>query len=136
MRYINIDRSTVLPDISNLAPFKAVVSIEEPPSKERQAEISSWLVDMGCRYVMSCGEGCDSWCDSVRHANLEVFDLDAMDSRDFVMTTGHRHESLRAVFWFSKKAAKHPKVKLKECVVLHLASRHRLAEYEMIYRRA
>lgn len=136
MRYINIHRLTELPDISNLAPFKAVVSIEEPVSEQRQAEISTWLVEMGCRYVMSCGESCESWSDSVRRANLEVFDIDNMSAQDFVMTTGHRYESIKAVFWFAKRFAKHPEIKFKECVVLHLANGDRSAEYLGTYQRA
>ena len=136
MRYVNIHRLTELPDISELAPFKAVISIEEPAVELRQAEISAWLVEMGCRYVMTRGESCDSWRDSVRQANLEVFDIDTMDAKDFVMTTGHRYESLKAVFWYAKKFAKHPEVELKECVVLHLNNGDRSGEYQSIYQRA
>ena len=135
MRYINIYRLTELPDISNLAPFKAVISIEEPASEQRRAEISAWLVDMGCRYVMPRGEACDVWCDSVRQANLKSFDIDSMSAQDFVMTTGHRYESLKAVFWFAKRVAKHPEIQFKECVVLHLASGDRSLEYQGIYQR-
>lgn len=136
MRYINIHRLTQLPDISSLAPFKAVLSIEEPVSEARQAEISAWLVEMGCRYVMTVGDDCDSWCDSVRRANLDMFDIDTMDARDFVVTTGHRYESLKAVFWYAKKTATHPENTFKQCVVLHIASGERSAEYQTIYQRA
>jgi len=136
MRYIHIHRLAELPDISNLAPFKTVISIEEPASEQRRAEISAWLVDMGCRYVMPHGEASDVWCDSVRHANLEAFDIDTMSAQDFVMTTGHRYEPLKAVFWFAKKVAIHPEVQFKECVVLHLARGDRSLEYQGIYQRA
>ena len=136
MRYINIHRLTELPDISALAPFKAVISAEEPATAARQAQISKWLVEMGCKYAMCCGEYCESWRRSVREANLEICDLDTMHARDFVMTTEHRYESLKAVFWYSKKAAKHPEVETRECVVLHLGSGERSAEYQSIYHRA
>ena len=136
MRYINIHRLTELPDISSLAPFKAVITIDEPVTQERQEEISAWLVNMGCRYVMTRGENCNSWSQSVRKANLEVFDLDTMSAQDFVMTTGHRYESLKAIFWYAKKYAKHPEITFKECVVLHLASGERSNEYRSIFHRA
>jgi len=136
LHYLLVHRSTELPDITHHAPFKAVICVEEAPTPDRQREISEWLVAMGCRYVMTLGENCEAWCDSVRKANLARHDIGTMDECDFVMTTGHPNESLRVVFWYAKKAAKHPKMKLSECVVLHLADRNRAAEYEMIYRRA
>ena len=87
--------STELPDVSHHSPFKAVICIEDAPSAERRSEICEWLVAMGCRYVVACGEDCDSWRDSVRQANLAIHDIDTMDDRDFVMATTHPHESLR-----------------------------------------
>ena len=136
LHYFRLGKSTELPDLSHYSPFKAVISAEEAPTADRQREISRWLVAAGCRYVLACGENCGSWCDSVREANLAVYDIDTMDERDFVMTTGHPHESLRAVFWYAKKMAKHPKMALENCVVLHLGNQNRAAEYELIYRRA
>lgn len=136
MKYINIHRLTELPDLSGLAPFKAVLSIEEPVAEERQWEISTWLVEMGCRYVISRGEGCESWTASVRRANLEAFDIGGMNPSDFVMATDHRHESLKSVFWYAKKIAKHPEVDLGECVLLHLGGGDRSSEYQSIYHRA
>lgn len=136
MRYINIHRLTELPDISSLAPFKAVISIEEQISAERQAEISAWLVDMGCRYVMTRGESCDSWSKSVREANLAVFDLYSMSAGDFVITTAHRFESLKSVFWYAKKVATHPEIDFKECVIIHLGGGDRSDEYQGMFHRA
>lgn len=136
MKYININRLTTLPDISSLAPFKAVLSIEEAVGEERQREISTWLVSVGCRYVMSRGEGCESWTTSVRRANLEAFDIDTMDPADFVMATDHHRESLKSVFWYAKKIAKHPAVELGNCVLLHLGGGDRSSEYHSLYHRA
>lgn len=136
MRYINIHRLTELPDISDLAPFKTILLPEDTVSEPRQAEISTWLVKMGCRYVMSRGETCDSWCESVRRANLALFDLDTMSPRDFVMTTRHRYESVKYLFGYAKKFAVHPEVKFKDCVVLHLHHGDRSTEYLSMYQRA
>ena len=136
LHYLHLRHSAELPDISRHAPFKAVICVEDTPNLERQHEISEWLVEMGCRYVVTCGEDSASWCDSVRKANLAIYDIDTMDERDFGMTTGHPHEPLRAVFWYAKKMAKHPKMKLDSCIVLHLGEQNRAAEYELIYRRA
>lgn len=136
MRYIHVHCLTELPDISGLAPFKAILSAEETVNPQRMEEVSTWLVEMGCRYVMSRGEGCDSWCGAVRCANLKAFDLDTMSARDFVMTTRHRHESLKAVFWYAKRMAKHPVIEFTDCVVLHFGAGNRSTEYQSIYHRA
>jgi len=136
MKYFNITQSTELPDVSRFAPFKAVVTVEEPVTWHRQEEISLWLVRMGCRYLMSCGEGCESWRDSVRQANLKLFDIDNLGPRDFVMTTAHPHEHLRAVFWYAKKFAKHPEVRFDDLLVIHIAATDRSTEYLAIHHRA
>ncbi len=136
MRYIKIAPGSALPDVSDLSPFKAVLTVEAPVSRARQEEISLWLVEMGCRYLIACGERCQSWNDTVREANLRTIGIDSLEARDFVMTTSHPHESLRAVFWFAKKAAKHPEVQFGETVVLHLSATDRSTEYQAMFHRA
>lgn len=110
--------------------------MDDPVTVERQNEISRWLVQMGCRYVMARGETGKSWCESVREANLQLYELNSMGASDFVMTTSHQYESLKAVFWYAKKVAKHPENNLGECVVLHIANGNCSAEYQSIYQRA
>lgn len=136
MRYINITRSADLPDISSFAPFKAILAVEDPVDRERQIEISNWLVAMGCRYVMPCGKGSESWCETVRDANTKAFDPETLEARDFVMTTSHTGESLKSVFWFSKNAANHPEVVFTGTVVIHLAETDRSVEYQAAYQKA
>lgn len=136
MRYVHISHQTELPDISDCAPFKAVVVADYAVGRDRRAEISAWLVEMGCRYLMSYGEGCESWSDSMRAANLEAYDIDRMSPRDFVMTTSHPTEPMRWVLWFAKEAAKHPENSFKEVVMLHFADRDRSTEFHAMYHKA
>lgn len=136
MRYMHIHQGAELPDISACAPFKAVIVADYRVSPQRRDEISAWLVEMGCRYVMSYGENCESWTDSVRRANLEAFDLDDMSARDFVMTTSHTTEPIRWVIWYAKKMANHPENAFKELVMLHLADRERSGEFQVMYQKA
>ena len=136
MRYMHISREAELPDISACAPFKALIVADHPVSEQRRADISAWLVEMGCRYVISCGESCDSWLDSVRRANLEAFDIDSMSARDFVMTTSHATEPIRWVLWYAKKMANHPENTFKELVMLHLADENRSGEFQVLYQKA
>lgn len=136
MRYIQLEPDAQLPDLSDTGPFKIVIAVEDAVSQVRQNEICAWAVEMGCRYVMVCGKGCESWCDAVRAANLAAFEASDLKPEDFVMATSHANESLKSVFWFAKKAANHPEVMFKELVVLHLGERDRSLQYKHIYQRA
>jgi len=136
MRYIRIDPNGELPDLSHLDPFKVVLVEETTFDAVRRAAVSLWLVRCGCRYVIACGEGSQRWCAAVREANLRLFDVERLEARDFVMTTSHPHESPRAVLWYAKRAAHHPEVRFEDTVVLHLSSRDRAAEFEVMFRRA
>jgi hypothetical protein len=136
MRYINVNQEAELPDISRFAPFKAVVAVEDRVGRDRQAEISAWLVEMGCRYVMSCGDDCDSWSETVRNANLKGMTIGDLEARDFVMVTAHPREPLKTVFWFAKNAARHPEVAFREFLVIHLAETGRAGEYEAVFQKA
>ena len=52
MKYYQINESTKLPDLTDMAPFKVVLAIEIICSEQLQNEIADWLVTSGCRYVM------------------------------------------------------------------------------------
>jgi hypothetical protein len=119
--YLLLTTSTELPDISALHPFKAVVIVEDTVTPDRQAEISQWLVDEGCLYMMAWGEACRSWEESVDLANLETFDFGEIPDDRLIVTTWHADESLKDVFWFAKHTAMHPCFPLNKTVLLHLA---------------
>jgi hypothetical protein len=69
MNYLHLTASGRLPDISALRPFKTVVIVEETVTADRQAAISQWLVESGCRYMMAWGADCRSWDQSMTQAN-------------------------------------------------------------------
>src|SRR5205085_10605757 len=56
--YVRIAEGEPLPDISEYAPYRAVVVIDATHSDEWQNEVSKWLVDTGCLYMMAWGENC------------------------------------------------------------------------------
>ena len=136
MHYLRIDPSGERPELAHLAPFKAVLCLESAVSGPQRDAISTWLVAMGCCYVIACGADCEPWQDAIREANLRAVHVDHMTARDFVMATTHPHESLRAVFWFAKKAARHPEADPAEIVVVHVASTDRGVEYQAMFQRA
>lgn len=118
--YIQITSESSLPKISTYSPFKAVVIVEDQVTIERQNEMSKWLVDQGCFYMMAWGRDCSSWDDSVDFANLENFNFEEVPEDEFVMTTWHDDELMDEVFWFSKYCAYHSVIELQHTVIIHI----------------
>lgn len=103
LEYIRVTESGSLPAVRFAKPYKCVVVVEAEVSPSRQMEISRWLVQTGCMYMMAWGVGCSSWDDSVDLANLEPFGFEDIPDDAFVMTTWHESETLEEVFDFSQR---------------------------------
>lgn len=136
MEYFLLTGINELPGISHLAPFKAVLAIEDNVNDARQHEVSSWLVESGGKYVMICGDSCQSWEQSIRQANLSLVNIEDMKPEEFVMITTHEHDRLRNVFWHAKKAARHTHVKFDNIVTIHIGNRNRSVEYLSMFNKA
>lgn len=121
MTYVHLTSSSVLPDTCSSRPFRAVVIVEDVVGADRQAEISKWLVESGCLYMMAWGNDCGSWDTSVDIANLEEFDCAEIPDNRRVMTTWHPQETVAEVFWFCKNCAFHPAVDISNDMILHLS---------------
>ena len=133
MEYIRLGEHGELPAISGLAPFKAVLAVEDIVSAERRRQVSRWLVEMGGVYVMICGSDCNSWQDSIREANLQQVPLEEMQPQQFVMITTHLHERLRSVFRHARKFARHTHVEAENILTVHVANRNREVEYHNLF---
>lgn len=123
-----------LPNISYLQPFKCIVLIEELVQRERQQNISKWLVNSGCLYMMAWGIESSSWDDSVDDANLELFSYEDIPDERHIITTWHEQESLREVFWFCKNSAKHESHILDNVLILHISDQNRNEEFLHLYK--
>ena len=124
VKYLQLEPTSEVPDISALNPFRAVVIVEENVSLEWQIQISNWLVSSGCLYMMAWGLNCVTWDDSVDLANLEQFNHGDIPDEKFVITTWHENEPLKEVFWFSKHNALHPDVDIKNNLLLHISKQN------------
>jgi hypothetical protein len=122
MEYIHLKPNSEFPDIARLYPFKAVVVIDDDVLPKWQANVSSWLVLSGCRYMMAWGKDCSSWDDSVDAASLEAFEFQEEPDDRLVITTWHENEPLRDVFWFAKNSASHPVLDLENSVIVHISN--------------
>ena len=136
MKYIQLQPGSVLPDISDLSPFRSVVVIEETVTPEWRAQVSDWLVKSGCLYMMAWGKECSTWDDSVDTANLEIFNYKNIPDDKFVMTTWHEDELLKEVFWFSKHSADHPEIEISSTLVLHISNQDKNPELTIEYHSA
>ena len=104
-KYLQIGGAGLLPDLNKERPFKSIVVIEQVVPPQRQREISKWLVESGCLYMMAWGIDCSSWDDSVDYANLELHDYGDIPEREVVQTTWHDKETLSDVMAFAKQYA-------------------------------
>jgi hypothetical protein len=122
MEYLQLRNNEALPQIKTPRPFKCVVIIDSSVSQEWQAEVSKWLVNSGCLFMMAWGHNCSSWDDSVDYANLEQFEYQEIPPESFVVTTWHDSESLSEVFEFCKKIAAHNVKNLEDTLMLHISN--------------
>ena len=115
IQYLHLPAGSSPPVLSG-APFKAVMILETDHTAEWRHEISDWLVESGCRYMMAWGRDCSLWNDSVDWSTLAAYGWDVdivLDDERFVMTTWHTGEPLSEVFWFAGSCAFHPTLDLE-----------------------
>ena len=136
MRYLQVLPGEELPDVSALAPFKALLVVDVPVPEAKVQSICTWLVEMGCRYVVCRASAPENWCDAIRSANLRCRDIESMPASEFVMATPHRDETVKQVIWYIKKYAHHPDVSCDECLVVHLSETSQEALFVSLYHRA
>lgn len=130
LKYIRLQSGDALPALDEPHPFKAIVVIDEEVSQIWQWDVSRWLVQSGCSYVMACGTDCVSWEESVNEANLEAFNYEDIPAEKLVVATSHEDEELSEVFWFAKHRAAHPSHELRNTVILHISPTGKKIELE------
>lgn len=137
VKYIRLQSGGQLPSIPDLQPFKAIVVIEDDDvSQMWQWDVSRWLVESGCCYMLAWGTECSSWEESVNEANLEAFDYEDVPEDRVVLTTSHEDEELSEAFWFSKHRAHHPVCDIRNTVILHISPVDKRIELESEYANA
>ena len=125
--YVQLTPGDPFPSIAEFAPFKAVVILNAHYSGEWQDEVSRWLVDSGCRYMLAWGPDCTTWDDSVDYASIIKHLPEETPDSDFVMTTWHSDQTLEDVFWQAQFNAQlsYDDVELNETVLLDVSRTNR-----------
>jgi len=134
--YFHVQPDAALPGIGYLAPFRAVVIVEEDVSAEWRTDVSDWLVRSGCLYMMAWGRDCSLWDDAVDWANIDHFLFKDIPEDRFVVTTWHDGDPLDEVFSFCKRLAIHPAVELPQVILLHIARNECAGSMLQAYSRA
>jgi hypothetical protein len=135
MRYLRLQPNCSLAKYEGVQPFGAIVAIEAEVTKEWQWQVSKWLFESGCVYMLAWGLNCSSWDDSVDYAVLEAFDYGDIPRDREVMTTWHENESLSEVMNFSKHnmIPMGENVEIRETVLLHISESDKQQEFERLY---
>lgn len=122
LEYLQLRDNQSLPVINHLYPFRCVVIVEETVSPQWQYEVSRWLVNSGCFYMLAWGIDAESWDDAVDYASIETDNFDEFSSESLVMTTWHANDSLPEVLAFCKHHATHQFKHLENTLLLHVAN--------------
>lgn len=79
--------------------FCVVVVIESLVDEDWQWDVSYWLFEFGCFYMLVWGEDCGLWDDLVDWVDFVCFDFNVFDDYS-VMMIWYENQSFEDVFWF------------------------------------
>ena len=137
VHYVRLDPAEdTLPSISQWRPFNAVVVIQAEYSDAWQERVSDWLVASGCLYMMSWGDDCYSWDESVDWANLRQFNHGEIPDEHFVMTSWHDDQPLRDVLGFAGGCSAHLDDPTRHLLIIHLSRQDEEEGMMMLYEKA
>lgn len=130
--YLQLPNGSQPPNTPFKDVFKAVVIIEQDVSNDWRNQISDWLVESGCKYMMAWGRDCSLWDDAVDWTCV-INEVDG-GIHNLVMTTWHERDSLEEVFYFAQHHAIHPDWNLETLVVIHISETDKTQEFEALHK--
>ena len=125
VEYLHLVPGSTLPEYPAKLPSAVVVIIEADVTYEWRDEVSRWLVDNGCYYMMAWGQDCALWDDSVDYAILEDFNYDDIPEDRYVWTTWHDDESLEEVLWFAQHCVRHDVHEITNLIIMDISKNAR-----------
>ena len=120
-KYIHLPPGAAPPKLDYSGRFAALVIIELEVTHKWRDQISDWLVEQGCLYMMAWGTDCILWHDGVDDANMRAFIYKDIPDEHFVLTTWHDDEPLREVLWDAQHLPFHETTKLKHLLLLDIS---------------
>ena len=135
VEYVHLQPGAKPPPLPR-APSRVLVVLSTPVEPAWQARVSTWLIQLGCLYMLAWGPGCSTWDNSVDTANGAAFGFGEIPDDAFCMTTWHENESLKEFMWFAKNCGHHPDVELTRTLLIHIGSVPRPTELAAAYAEA
>lgn len=135
-KYIQLEPESLLPNIDASDIFRCVVIAEEHVSDAWCENVSQWLVEAGCLYMLAWGINSSFWDISIDLANIAAFDFENIPEESLVMTTWHEHQTLEEVLEFCKLHAFHPTREFVYTLLLHISIDKKEQDILDIYERA
>jgi hypothetical protein len=132
VKYLHLTPDSELPALEGLRQFKAIIAVEADVHESMMWDVSRWLVESGCLYVLSWGKESVAWQEAIDDAFLEATDYEDMPEQRALISTSHEDDDLEEVFWFAKHRASHP-ADLQETLIVHIADAPRREELEAQY---
>ena len=135
VKYVQLSPGSTPPPIQSPS-FLAILVITEKVDSDWRKEISKWLVDEGCLFMMAWGFDCSRWHCAVDRANIEAFPDSDIPMERFIMTTCHNGESLQQAFYFAHHAASHPEVPFLKPILIDICREDRSLALRALLNRA
>ncbi|PKP94321.1 MAG: hypothetical protein CVT75_04445 [Alphaproteobacteria bacterium HGW-Alphaproteobacteria-14] len=132
VEYIHLPAGSPLPPLEP-TPRRVIVIVDQDVTSQWQDEVSEWIVDSGCLYMMAWGRDCSSWDDSVDWANLKRIGGAELTDDNHVMTTWHADEPMSEVFFYCLMCAFHPTLDLHFVTILDVNEQERSSEIISAY---
>lgn len=131
LRYICSKDGDAMVDVADMKPYRAIVIIDANVSESWQWEISKWLVESGCVYMLAWGLDCSSWDDSVDYAAIGTTEAEMLACKNtpFVMTTWHEDCPLSEVFEFAVIGTQESGAPISNTLLFHISSTDCKNEY-------
>jgi hypothetical protein len=136
INYLQLKPGATLPDISSLKPFLAIVVIEESVEPAWREKVSHWLVDSGCRYLMSWGADKSAWDEAVDLANIAQFNRGDIPMDEMVLSVEHGNGALEQFFKEAKATVMQDCADFNNSILLHIFRENKEKEYLTLYSRA
>lgn len=110
MEHLQIEQSKGLPAWSSCSPYLAVLWIFEGVKGQWQQNVSEWLIDTGCLYVLAWkgGVGGDSWIESLSEASKNAVARGQFAASHSLVTACYEYVALGEVIKFAEHEAVHP----------------------------
>ena len=121
LKYLHLDPDSELPALEGLRQFKTIIVAEADVQETMMWDVSRWLIESGCQYVLAWGKDSEQWREAIEDAALEAVNYEDVSDEQKVLITSHEDEDLEEVFWFAQHRASHPAHELSTTLILHIA---------------